>query len=194
MTDAIKEAMKKEFLYIGINAANINYKPQLPLLREITNDPIFISTTTYTMQEQSLAVSLGADLFGQISENPNDNYDAVMANIKALQERAKRRKPNTRIIAYKNILISPKHHRVFVNDKEIELTKQDFNLLYYFLSNRGVVLSNEQIYNRVWKNERAESVDHVVKSAMARLRKKIDDKDCKTSFITNIWGVGYKIL
>ena len=46
----------------------------LKLLREVTPDPIFISTTTYTMQEQAIALNNGADLYGQISENPSENY------------------------------------------------------------------------------------------------------------------------
>ena len=193
MTEGIKESMKQQFLYIGINAANINYKPQLPLLREVTNDPIFISTTNYTMQEQGIAVSLGADLFGQISDNPNDNYTTVMSNINALQDRAKRRKSPARLIYYGNILLSLKHRQVFANDKEAILTKQEFDLLHYFLINRGFALTPEQIYNRVWKNERAENVEATVKTAVGRLRAKIDEEGNETSFIENIWGHGYKL-
>jgi DNA-binding response OmpR family regulator len=192
MTEGIKEAMQKQFLYIGINAANINYQPQLSLLREATNDPIFISTTQYTMQEQGIAVSLGADLFGQISENPQDNYDTVMANIYALNERSKRRKPPVKLLPYANILLAPKRHQIFINDAEIKLTKTDFDLLHYFMLNRGIILTPEQIYNQVWKNERAECIEAVVKSAIARLRKKIGKED-ETSLIENIWGVGFRL-
>ena len=193
MTEGIEEAMKQQFLYIGINAANINYKPQLPLLREVTNDPIFISTTNYTMQEQGIAVSLGADLFGQISNNPNDNYDTVLANINALQERTKRRKPQAKLIPYGNILMALRQRQVFVNDKEIVLTKQEFDLLHYFIVNRGLALTPEQIYTRVWKNERVESVEATVKTAIGRLRIKIDGEGNESSFIDNLWGYGYKL-
>ena len=195
MTEGIKEAMKNQFLYIGINGDNINFKPQLPLLRETTNDPIFIATTAYTMQKQAEAVNLGADLYGQIGENPDDNYATVMANIHALHERAKRRKPHAKLIPYGNILVAPKHRQVFVIDKEVELTKIDFDLLCLFMNNRGVIMTPEQIYNRVWKNERAESVDDVVKSAIKRLRKKISGHDTEngSGFIENIRDVGYRL-
>ena len=73
MTEGIEEAMKNQFLYIGINGDNINFKPQLPLLREATNAPIFIATTGCAMQKQAEAVNPGADLYGQIGENPDDN-------------------------------------------------------------------------------------------------------------------------
>jgi DNA-binding response OmpR family regulator len=196
MTEGIAEAMKQSFLYIGINAANINYAPQLPLLRETTNDPIFISTTNYTMQEQGDAVTLGADLFGQISDNPEENYNVVMENINALHERTKRRKlPTKHLIPYSKILVAPKHRQVFFADKEIELTRIDFDLLCLFMNNRGTVLSPEQIYNRLWKNEKAESIDDVIKSAIKRLRKKLNGygEENGNGFIENIREVGYRL-
>jgi DNA-binding response OmpR family regulator len=116
-----------------------------------------------------------------------------MANIRALQERATRRKPPAQLIPRNNILISPKRREVFVSDKEIKLTKIEFDLLYFLTNNRGIALSSEQIYNKVWKNDRAESVDAVVKSAINRLRKKIDLDENKNSLIENLWGVGYRL-
>jgi len=197
MTEAIEEAMKQPFLYIGINAGNINYKPQLPHLRESTNDPVFIATLNYSPLEQGEAVSLGADLFGQLSDNPAENYSVVMDNINALQERAKRRKSPPKLIPYGNILAALKKREVFVADKEIEMTKIDFDLLWFFLNNRGTVLTPEQIYNRVWKNEKAESIDDVVKSAIKRLRKKLNGHDAESGngniFIANVRDVGYKL-
>jgi len=195
MTEGIIEVMSRQFLFIGINDDNINFKPQLPILREATNLPIFIASSTYTMQKQAEAVRLGADLFGQAGETPNDNYDTVMANINALHERAKRRKPPVKLIPYGNILVAPKHRQVFVIDREIELTKIGFDLLCLFMNNRGVILTPEQIYNRVWKNERAESIDDVIKSAIKRLRKKINghDTENESGFIENVRDVGYKL-
>jgi uncharacterized protein YccT (UPF0319 family) len=90
MTEGIEEVMNRQYLFIGINDDNVNFRPQLPLLREVTNIPIFIASSNYTMQKQAEAVSLGADLFGQAGETPSDNYETCMANINALQERAKR--------------------------------------------------------------------------------------------------------
>ena len=149
MTEGIKQAMKTRFLYIGINASNINYKPQLPLLREATNDLIFISTMTYTMQEQGISIALGADLFGQISENPHENYDTVMANIHGLEERLKREKTDSDLFPYSNILLAPGHHKVFIDDVEVAFTKIEFDLLHYLMENCGLVLSSEQIHDHL---------------------------------------------
>ena len=193
MSEGIKEAINSQFLYIGINADNINYRPQLPLLRESANDPIFISTSNYTMQEQWEAITLGADLFGQISKNPDDNFHNVMANINALQERTQQRRPRVKLLFYGNVLMSPKYRKVFVDDKEIELTKLDFDLLYYLIINRGIALSTEQIHSQVWKNERTELIDNVVMCAIKRLRKKIAGQNTYNCIIENVWGIGYRL-
>jgi DNA-binding response OmpR family regulator len=70
--------------------------------------------------------------------------------------------------------MAPRYRQVFANDIEIELT-------------------SEQLYNHVWGNERAESAEAVIKSAIGRLRKKIDRIYSEGSLIENVWGVGYRM-
>jgi len=53
------------------------------------------------------------------------------------------------IIFYDNILISPMHRQAFVDDREAELTKTEFDVIYYLMKNRGSILTFEQIYNHV---------------------------------------------
>jgi len=195
MNEGIEKAMHNQFLYIGINADNINYKPKLKLLRGVTNDPIFISTSTYTMQEQTEAIYLGADLFCEISGNSSDNINACLTSINRLNERIRQRKHPIKLLVYGNILLAPKHRKVFVGDEDIELTRIEFDTLQYLMSNHGLVLSYQQIYRRVWKNEYAESdisVNSVVKNVIWRLRKKIDRQDGAKSFIDNVFGVGFR--
>ena len=191
--EGIEKAANNQFLFIGINAASINYQPELPVLRATTNNPIFVATTAYTMQEQGTAVSLGADLFGQLSDDPNDNYTTVMSNINSLHERSKRRKPSVKLLFCGNILMYPAYHQVFINDAEVKLTKIEYNLLRYFIVNREYVMSAEQIYSNVWGNERAEYVEEAVRSAIKRLRKKIGEQYGENVFIENMRDVGYRL-
>ena len=86
MDEAIKEASKNQYTYIGIHADNINYMPMLRVLRGATDAPILISTSCYTTQEQSEAMNNGADLFWHINENSNDNYASVTTTINMVNE------------------------------------------------------------------------------------------------------------
>ena len=193
MVEAIEIAskMKFRFKYIGINASNINYKPSLRLLRDVTNDPIFIATNNYTSLEQTQAYRLGADLFGQISDNPSDNYEAVMAKIDILEWRTSNPNPHADTITCKHVAISNSYRTVIVNDLKVDLTRIEFDILFTLVSNRGRVITFEQLYNQVWDSEFDKSVLKVIKSAVSRLQRKISD-DNDTRIIENKWGVGYR--
>jgi DNA-binding response OmpR family regulator len=132
-------------------------------------------------------------LFGQISENPEDNYSVVMDNINALHERSVRRKSPPILMPYGNILLSYTHRQVFVDDTEVELSKLEFDMLYFFLNHRGHALSFKQIYHHVWGDVYDESITASVKSTIKRLRDKIDGQDADNSFIKSVRGYGYKL-
>lgn len=193
MNEAIKEAERNQFLYIGINANNINYMPMLKILRDVTSDPIFISTTSYTMQEQTEATLNGADLFGQISDSPNDNYTAVMANINRINERAAQRKPTAKILTYGDILLAPTCHQAFIYDEEIRLTKNEMDILHYLMINRGSILSHKQIFRKVFDGEYDEASSDVIYSTLKRLRKKIKEVSA-VEYIETVRDVGYRLI
>ncbi|MCL2816368.1 MAG: response regulator transcription factor [Oscillospiraceae bacterium] len=205
MMDGIEKAIEieknkiDELYFIDIVADDIDYMPQLKILSEETEAPILIATSKYDDDEHHEALNNGADFYGGYCETPEQNINAVTAFINSIERRGRKRKFPSKLIICNGIMITPSYRNtIFIKDKEVELTKTDFDLLYYFMRNRGITLTVEQIYTRVWKNERAESIEAVVKSAIGRLRKKIDEtetdiEDSKTSFIENIWGVGYRL-
>jgi len=193
MSEGIKAASTEQFLFIGINAANVDYVSSLSLLRDVTNAPILISTDKYSMQEQGKALSLGADLFGQISDYPADNYTSVMAAIGRVNAQAKQPKAPVVLLLSDNILMSHTHRRVFVADTEVALTRVDFDILYMLMENSGRVLSPEQIYSHVWEDKEEQSVYNSVMCAIKRLRKKISlHGNIRDDIIQKVWGVGYK--
>ena len=192
MSAGIKQAMNHQFLYIGINAANINYLPQLSLLREATNDPILIATTSYTMQEQGKAVSLGVDLFGQISDNPNDNYESVMAAVNRVNVRARQQKIQNQIIVHGDILIVAEHHKAFVKDVEIHLTSAEMKVLHCLLSYPGHIITYRQIHQSVYNDEYDGLSPDTIYSTMKRLRKKMRAV-VPFDYIETVRDVGYRL-
>jgi len=193
MNEGIKKAVLNKYFFIVINSATIHYLPKLRFLREVTNDPILVCTTNYTMQEQGKAIDLGADFFGQISDNPNENILSVMALIKRLEERAEQRKDAIEIMIHGDILIARNHQKVFIGDKEIPLNKDETSIFYYLLCNHKRALSYEQIYNYIRGEDYEGAPFDAVRSAIKRLRKKIEDAGQDRSIIENVRGVGYKI-
>ena len=138
MGRGIELAAKNDYYYIGINADNIDYLPSLGILREVAySTPIFISTTLYSDERQAEALEHGADLFAPISKNPETNFRAITAKIDRMYDFAKKRKEPIELEYSHGILISKSHHKVFIDDKEIKLTRNDFDLLYYLMCNQG---------------------------------------------------------
>ena len=93
-----------------------------------------------------------------------------------------------RVMEAGGITIDKAAHIVEIDGKPIELSYKEFELLTYFVENRGIALSREKILNNVWNYDYfgdARTIDTHVK----KLRSKLGDKG---EYIRTIWGMGYK--
>jgi DNA-binding response OmpR family regulator len=94
-------------------------------------------------------------------------------------------------VVYKHIEIDPARRAVRAGDRHVELTTNEFQLLYVLLSSPGIVFSREALLRKVWKDDTfvtVRSVDTLVK----RVRKKVEDDPAEPSVILTVWGAGYK--
>jgi two-component system, OmpR family, alkaline phosphatase synthesis response regulator PhoP len=118
----------------------------------------------------------------------------LMARVRALIRRgstARAQGDGSRPVTYKHIEIDPSRRAVKAGDRNVELTTNEFQLLYVLLSNPGIVFSREALLRKVWKDDTfvtVRSVDTLVK----RVRKKIEDDPAEPSVILTVWGAGYK--
>jgi len=94
-------------------------------------------------------------------------------------------------LAYKNLFLSLSKRSVHIGEVKLNLTRQEFNLLYFLMLNKGNVLSHEQIYRLVWSEEYDGSAYNAIKNAIQRLRAKIAVADDASIVIENMRGVGY---
>ena len=92
------------------------------------------------------------------------------------------------IIRFQNLIIDVSRRQVLKDDKEISLTKTEFNLLYYFAKHNGQTLTKEQIYMNVWNGEYVVDDRNII-THIQRLRQKIEDN---SEYIHTIRGVGYR--
>lgn len=96
------------------------------------------------------------------------------------------------IIEFNEIQINPSSKEVTVNGKPIELTKKEYNLLLYFVTNKNKVLTKESIAEHLWGDdiEMADSYDFIY-THMGNLRKKIK-KLGAPDYLKTMYGLGYK--
>ena len=94
---------------------------------------------------------------------------------------------NSKIINYKNYSIDTNKRQVIENNKEINLTTLEYDLLLLFLNNKSKSFSRDEILNNVWGNNYFGS-DRVVDDLVRRLRKKLPKIN-----INSIYGYGYRL-
>jgi two-component system OmpR family response regulator/two-component system alkaline phosphatase synthesis response regulator PhoP len=121
----------------------------------------------------------------------------LMARVRALLRRGHARQARVASgnglgpVSYRHIEVDPARRRVRVGSTDVELTFNEFELLFVLISNPGIVFSREALLSRVWKDQTyvtVRSVDTLVK----RLRKKIEENPGDPSVILTVWGAGYK--
>ncbi len=110
-----------------------------------------------------------------------------MARIEAILRRS-RKLPGEDCVEAGGIIIDKTAHEVRSDGELIELSYKEFELLTYFVENKGIALSREKILNNVWNYDYfgdARTIDTHVK----KLRSKLGEKG---DMIKTIWGMGYK--
>lgn len=97
-------------------------------------------------------------------------------------------------IIYNEIQVNPSKRIVLVHNSPLDLTKKEYDLLLYFISNKERVITKESICEYLWGDyaDNADSLDFVY-THIKNLRKKITDKG-GVNYIHTIYGIGYKFL
>jgi DNA-binding response OmpR family regulator len=96
-----------------------------------------------------------------------------------------------RAIVYQHIEMDPARRKVLAGGRDVDLTTNEFQLLYLMLTNTGIVFSRETLLNKVWKDE-AFVTTRSVDTRIKRLRKKIETTPAEPTVILTVWGAGYK--
>lgn len=156
-------------------------------VRDLASCPIIFVTAKTNLTSKLVGFEVGADDY---ITKPFINEELV-ARVKAHLRREERTSSTKKknVITIGEIKLNKESFEVYKNDELITLSTKEFELLRYLMENAGIVLSKDQIYQSVWKNNYGDigTVAVNIKS----LRNKLD-KDEK--YIKTIWGMGYKFV
>ena len=121
------------------------------------------------------------------------NILEVKARIKAIMRRAARQEPKeekAKVVQVKDLRIDCEGRRVFIGDREINLTAKEFDVLELLVFNPNKVYSRENLLNIVWGYEYPGDV-RTVDVHIRRLREKIEKNPSEPKYVHTKWGVGY---
>lgn len=152
-------------------------------IRQYSKVPIIMLTARGDERDELTGYDLGVDDYVSKPFSPK----VLVARVGAILRRSGAAKDED-ILEAGGIRIDRQAHQVTVDGKPIELSFKEFELLSYFVENKGIALSREKILNAVWNYDYygdARTIDTHVK----KLRSKLGDKGKQ---IQTIWGMGYK--
>lgn len=152
-------------------------------IRESSKVPIIMLTARSEERDELQGFDLGVDEYISKPFSPK----ILVARVNAILRRTRGSDAGD-VMEVGGITIDKAAHIVKIDEKPIELSYKEFELLTYFVENRGIALSREKILNNVWNYDYfgdARTIDTHVK----KLRSKLGDKG---EYIRTIWGMGYK--
>ncbi len=153
-------------------------------IRSTSKVPIIMLTAKGEESDELLGFELGVDEYISKPFSPK----ILVARVEAILRRSGKYATEG-ILEEGGIRLDKSAHTVTIDgDRQVEMSYKEFELLTYFMENKGIALSREKILNHVWNYDYfgdARTIDTHVK----KLRSKLGDKG---DYIKTIWGVGYK--
>ena len=128
-------------------------------------------------------------------ESGADDYVSKPFSMDVLLARVKRFlfRKREEVLDFGDIKIEVSSRRVFVEGKEVNLSKKEFDLLLILAMNEGSVFTREKLLDLVWPEE-VDVSPRVVDTTVKRLRKKIEKDPNTPRYVKTVWGVGYKFV
>lgn len=152
-------------------------------IRTCSKVPIIMLTARGDEQDELQGFELGVDEYISKPFSPK----ILVARVEALLRRSGQM-DKEELVFCGGIELDKAAHRVAIDGQEIDLSYKEFELLTYFIENKGLALSREKILNHVWNYDYfgdARTIDTHVK----KLRSKLGEKG---DMIKTVWGIGYK--
>ena len=166
----------------------------LDALRKVKGVPILVlGSDTADAEERLNSLRAGAHAYLCRPYSMEECFAQAQALIQAYSPHMQTRKEENsscKMTVAGRLRISPESRQAFLGEKEIMLTRKEFDLLLLFAENPNKVFTCDQLYDLLWSEQTAYNVDEVVKAHIKSLRQKLSDDDSVQ--IKNVWGVGYR--
>ena len=154
----------------------------LKTVREHSKVPVIMLTARTEETDELKGFEYGADEYISKPFSPK----ILVARVEAILRRSGVNQDE--VVRVGGIEVDKSAHSVKIDGKEIELSFKEYELLLYFIENKGIALSREKILNNVWNYDYfgdARTIDTHVKKLRAKMGTKGD-------YIKTVWGMGYK--
>ena len=165
-------------------------------IRREHNYPVIMLTAKGEEIDKITGLTLGADDYITKPFLPLELVARVKAqlrrykryNIEATQE-----EEDDNVIIHSGLVMNIKAHKCTLNEKPLELTPTEFEILKILCQKKGTVVSSEELFHQIWKDEYYTKNNNTITVHIRRLREKMGESFEEPKYIKTVWGVGYKI-
>lgn len=162
-------------------------------IRETHPFPIIMLTAKGEGMDKITGLSLGADDYMTKPFQPLELVARVKAQLRRYTHyNQESQQDNRDVIDFSGLIINRKTHECTLDERTLELTPTEFDILWLLCENRGRVISSEQLFEKVW-GEKYLNSNNTVMVHIRHLREKMGEPFRNPRFIKTVWGVGYKI-
>lgn len=184
------ENNKIDLAIIDIMMPDINGFDLCVQIRKKYDFPIIFLTAKTEEIDKITGFTLGADDY---IEKPFKLLE-LLARIKSHIRRYKigRDSANDEL-CFREIRIDKDKHEMYLNEEKILLTPTEFSIMWCLCSNRGRVVTNDELFKTVWKDKYYEADNNTIMVHIRHIREKMGDIQDKPKYVETIWGVGYEI-
>lgn len=167
----------------------------LELCRRIRNQshytPIVMLTSKSSELDRVLGLEVGADDYVTKPFSIRELIARVKSQFRRGEATINKDKKEQTTLMYGDLFIDVEKRAIHIDDRYIDLTAKEFDLLLQFIRHPGRVYSRAQLLDMVWGYGH-EGYEHTVNSHINRLRGKIENDPNHPEYILTVWGVGYK--
>jgi len=163
-------------------------------IREKHNFPVIMLTAKEEEIDKITGLTLGADDYITKPFRPLELIARVKAQLRRFTK-YNSSEPNQKEhqIAFSGLVLDMDTHECMLNEKKLSLTPTEFSILWVLCSNRGRVVSSEELFHKVWGDKYFTNSNNTVMVHIRHLREKMHDSAEHPKYIKTVWGVGYKI-
>lgn len=164
------------------------------LRRKSSYVPILMLTAKSSEMDRVVGLEVGADDY----VTKPFSIRELLARVKAIFRRVDELTDGTKqesqaVIRSGDLVIDPIKRSAHIEDRAVDLTAKEFDLLLHFARNPGKVYTRSQLLDTVWGYGH-EGYEHTVNSHINRLRAKIEEDPAHPAYVLTVWGVGYKFI